>query len=326
MKPAFRAVVAATVVVAAGCSPSKTNIASVNGKEITNEQLADYMTKGPEAQGALRTLVVESMLQDEAAKQGVSVSDTEISNYLQARKDQLPPGQFEEEMAAAGTTDARIRRNARMDLLQRAIAMKGAKVSPESIKKEYDTDARNVYSRPEWVKVGTIVTKDKADALNAASALKQGADFVHTANQFTAPVAKQQLAPPQWIGIVKGGLIDDHHRPIGQIDPTIAAAIKATPQGQASAPMGIPKTPYQRLFYVEKRVPGGKLPLDEVKDDIAYSIAAGNNQIKSSMLEDLVKDAKIEVQADQFKGILGPDGHLRMAAPAQAQAQAPAQR
>lgn len=321
MKPAYRAAIVAAVVVAAGCSPSKTNIASVNGKQITNEQLADYMTKGPEAQAALRTLVVESMLEDEASKKGVSVSDPDISNYLQARKDQLPPGQFEEAMANEGTTDARIRRTARMDLLRRAIEMKDAKVSPESIQKEYDTDSQNTYSRPEWVQVGTIVTKDKADAVNAASALKQGAGFAETAMKFTLPEAKQQITQPQWIGIVKGALIDERHRPLDRIDPAIAAIIKKTAQGQTSPPIAFPKTPYQRLFYIVKRVPGGKLPLDEVKGDAAYSVAAANNQLKTTVLEDLVKEAKIEIQADQFKGIVGPDGHLRMSSPPQARAQ-----
>jgi parvulin-like peptidyl-prolyl isomerase len=319
MKPAYRAAIAAAVIVAAGCSPSKTNVATVNGKEISNQQLAEYMEKGPEAQAALRTLILESMLQDEAAKAGASVSDTDISNYLQARKDQVPPGRFEEAMASEGTTDARIRRDARIELLRRAIEIKDAKVSPESIKKQYDTDTQNVYSRPEWVQIGTIITKDKTDALNAADALKQGAGFPETATKFSVPQARQQSTQLQWIGIVKGGLVDERHRPISQLDPAITAAIKKTPQGQASAPIGIAKTAYQRLFYIAKRVPGGKIPLDEVKADIAYSIAASNNQLKTNTMDDLVKNAKIEIPSDQFKGILGPDGHLRTATQAPVQ-------
>jgi hypothetical protein len=63
-------------------------------------------------------------------------------------------------------------------------------------------------------------------------------------------------------------------------------------------------------------VPGGKIPEAELKTSIAYGIARKNGQIKEDLLQDIVKDAKVQVKMDQFKDLEKPEVLLPSANPA----------
>ncbi|HEY3414576.1 MAG TPA: peptidyl-prolyl cis-trans isomerase [Armatimonadota bacterium] len=310
MKPTFGAALFATVILTAGCSPSKKDLATVNGQKITEEQVSAYMMQGPEAKNALKSLIQEAVLVDQAKKDNVKVTDEEVNQYLQAQRDQYPPSILDELYAKAGATPARVQREAKKDLLRIGLEMQGAKVSDESIKKIYDADQNGMFTKPEWVQIGVMVAKDRGDADKAISSIKEGVDFQIVHGKFTAPEAKGQPFNYIWLGIHKGEIVNDQRKPLTGLSPAIKSAILKTKAGSAAPPIGTPGRPGMSVIYVKTRVPGGKLPLEEVKPQIAYGIAVQNNQTKQDAYPELIRNAKIEIAADQFKDLSKPESLL----------------
>jgi parvulin-like peptidyl-prolyl isomerase len=285
MNKAWWAGFGAAVLLAGGCSPSKQDVATVNGHEITQDALTARLIQTPEAKATLQKVILEQIILDAAAKKGIKITDDQVTQFLKVRKDQYPPGRFEEMNASAGQSEATMREDARTQLALQTLAMQGVKVSDESITKMYKENPDNVFTKPEWKQVGFIVTKDKADADKATSALKKSVDFDAVFNQFTIPLAKEQLKGFQWYGVLNGSVINEQHQPVANTQgilaiPAIAKAIKDTKAGAVSAPIALPSAPNapsqqpeRILLFVKSAVPGGKIPEAELKTSIAYGIA-----------------------------------------------------
>lgn len=318
MKNAWWAGLGVAVLVAAGCSPSKQDVATVNGHEITQDALAARLIQSPEAKGTLQRLILEQVILDAAAKKNISITEDQVTQFLQVLKAQYPPGRFEEVNSAAGRSDAIMREEARTQLALQALMMDGVKVSDESIEKRYKENPDHMFSKPEWKQVGFIVTKDKADAEKAIAAIKKTKNFEEVFNQFTIPAAKEQLKGMQWYGILNGSVVNEQRQPLATVQgvlglPAVQKAIKDTKQDAPSAPIALPNAPggpdqpERIVLFVKSDIPGGKIPLDELKPTIAYDIARKNNETKSDVLEKIVKDAKVNVKIEQFKDLEKPE-------------------
>lgn len=318
MKNAWWAGLGIAVLVAGGCSPSKQDVATVNGHEITQDALTARLIQTPEAKGTLQRLILEQVILDAAAKKNITISDEQVTQFLQVLKSQYPPGRFEEANNAAGRNDTMMREEARVQLALQALMMDGVKVSDESIEKRYKENPNHMFSKPEWKNVGFIVTKDKADADKALAALKKTNNFDEVFNQFTIPAAKEQLKGMQWFGILDGSVVNEQRQPLDTVQgvlglPAVQKAVKETKAGAASAPIALPSAPggaaqpERIILYVKSAVPGGKIPLDEMKSTIAYDVARSNNQTKQDVLEQIVKDAKVDVKIEQFKDLEKPE-------------------
>jgi hypothetical protein len=319
MNKAWWAGFGVAVLVAGGCSPSKQDVATVNGHEVTQDALMARMIQTPEAKATLQKVLLEQIILDAAAKKGIKITDEDVTQFLQIQKDQYPPGRFEEISSASGQSDAIMREDARTQLALQHLMMEGVKVSDESVAKTYKENPDNVFTKPRWKQIGFIVTKDKADAEKAAAAFKKSAEFNAVFDQFTIPAAKEQLKGLQWYGVVNDSVINEQRQPLTSVQgilsvPAVAKAIKETKQGALSAPIALPAMPGSSqtqperiLLYVKSDVPGGKIPLDELKTSIAYGVARKNNEIKTDVLSDIVKDAKISVKMEQFKDLEKPE-------------------
>jgi foldase protein PrsA len=342
MNKAWWAGVGVAVLVAAGCSPSKQDVATVNGHDITQDALTARMIQTPEAKATLQKVILEQIILDAAAKKNIKITDDDVTQFLQVLKAQYPPGRFEEMNAAAGRTDAIMREDARTQLAVQALMMNGVKVSDESIQKRYKENPNNMFTKPEWKQIGFIVTKDKADAEKAVAALKKSGNFDVVFDQFTIPAAKENLKGFQWYGVLNGTVVNEQRQPLESMQgvlgaPAVRKAIPQTKQGAVSAPISLPapaggaEQPERILLYVKSDVPGGKIPLEDLKTAIAYDIARENNQTKQDVLEQIVKDAKVDVKMEQFKDLEKPEVLLPSlgapnapGAPAPAPAPAPA--
>lgn len=307
MKFTFGAAALATIVLAAGCSPTKKDLVTIDGQKINDEQVSAYLMQGPEAKDALRSLMQESLLVEAAKKDNIKVTDADVNLYLQFQRDQYPPNSLDESFATKGATPARIQRDAKKVLLQMALEMQGATVSDDSIKKAYDADASGMFTKPEWVQIGVLVAKDRADADMAVKSLKDGVTFDIVHGKFSAPGAKGQGTNYQWVPIVKGNVVDGRRQPLQGLDPALKSALLKTKEATVSAPIASPGRPGVTLIYVKKRVPSGKIPLEEVKTEIAYEIARQNNQTKPAAFKELVDKAKIDIAVDQFKNLSKPE-------------------
>ena len=98
--------------------------ARVNGQDITHDQLVSTLnTFG--GQPILRQLITAAIIEQEAKRQGVTVSDAEVQKALEQTKQQLVtqsmmggrPGTFEEIAAREGITEGLVRWGTRQQLL-----------------------------------------------------------------------------------------------------------------------------------------------------------------------------------------------------------------
>lgn len=297
----------------AGCSPSKQNVANVNGKDITRDELTARLMQSPAAKAELRKMIIEHAVMDAAGKKGIQVTDQDVNNFLQIQRDQFPPGRFEESNVEKGITETMLRQDARTELVYQRLAMANAKVSDESVKKEYDKDEGGRYVKPEWRQVGFIIAKDKADADKAVAAVTQGADFGTVASKFNVPAAKTSFSGFQWFAVKNNALMSDQGQPAEAMAghpaavPAVRSAILKTAQGKPSAAIAVPGAPLYIVIFVKSVTPGGKMPMDQVKTLASIRVASENNQINPNVLQDILKDAKVDVKMDQFQDLERPE-------------------
>jgi len=61
------------------------------------------------------------------------------------------------------------------------------------------------------------------------------------------------------------------------------------------------------VVFVKSETKGGKFPLADVRNEIMWRIANENNQVKSDIIQELVKEAKVDVKMDQFQDLEKPE-------------------
>ncbi len=295
----------------AGCSPSKQTVATVNGKEITRDAFVDRMIQTPAAKQTLQTMLLEQIIVNSAEKKGIKITDEDVTRYLTYQRDRMPPGRFEEMQTASGRSEAVRREDARAELALRALALENVKVSDESIQKVYKENPGNAFVKPDWKQVGLLVTKDKADADKAIASIKKGADFAVVSKELSLPAARQETTEMHWFGVLADAVINEQGQPLDS--GPIADAIRKTAVNQVSEPVVMPgpegeaSAPERLLVFVKTEAKGGKIPLEDVRKDIVWSVANQNSEIKPTFLEDIVKEAKIEVKLDNFKDLEKPE-------------------
>jgi hypothetical protein len=307
MDKRFRLGVALLALAAAGCGESKRDAAVVNGEKITEDEFRALMLESPTAKNVMRDLILTRLIDQEARKQQITVTDQEIDGLLQFQRDRMPPGRFDEEIAKS-SSPASVRRATRRDIELRAMSMKGAKVTDAEIDKFYK-DHASAFVKPEWREVAFLVTKNATDAKKAIGLLKQGVDFLKVQQQFAAnPAVKaSKVAPYQWLAIQGNNITSEQQQPVN-LPPDVAKAIRTAAQGQVAGPVEL-KGMGSLVIHVRTVAKGGKIPLESVKSLIAYQIASTKNQVKPSeqIVRDILKTAKIDVKLERLKELSDPE-------------------
>ena len=139
---------------------------------------------------ALQLLVRSTWLDQEAARQGVEVKDKDVEKRVAEQRKQSFPNEkdWQEFLGQLGATQSDIAFDARQGLLEQKITEKitkdSQKVSEAEIKKYYDKNKKQ-FADPERRDLRIILTKDKAKADQAKSAIAGGASFKDTAKKFS---------------------------------------------------------------------------------------------------------------------------------------------
>ncbi len=172
----------------------------------------------------LNELINEKLLYVEAKQDTtIKVTDEEVEKYLdqqiESMKKQMGEKAFEENLKKEGLTEASLRRkyrkNVREQLYVQKLIEKKIKplvsVSPEEVKKFYETHLDSIPPKPDMVRIAHILirikpspevvseTKRKADALYKK--LKSGANFEDLASKYSDDL--QSAASGGDIGVVK---------------------------------------------------------------------------------------------------------------------------
>ena len=205
-------------------------VARINGQEIKKEQLLDQAEKlRSQFQGAaqaplnaqfyrdvLNTLVAQTLLQQEAKKEGITVSDAEVDQQIAALRSRFPDAEkFKQALASQGLSEERLRAEMhREGAVQKLVAAKvfsSVNITDAEAKAFYDKN-QDKMKQPPQVHVRHILVKvdpsatdaDKQKARTKAEDLLKraqgGEDFAKLASENSDdPGSKTQGGDLSWL-------------------------------------------------------------------------------------------------------------------------------
>ncbi len=161
-------------------------VATVNGEPITKDELfeAMYPQGGREA---LEQLITRKLIAQEAAREGLEVSDEELDEEIGNIIDESFQGQqeeFENVLEYYGISFDAFREDARLNLLVRKLAMSRIDTSEEEVREYFDAN-RSLFDLPEEVEARHILVETEAEAEEIVAQLEEGADFAELAGEYS---------------------------------------------------------------------------------------------------------------------------------------------
>jgi peptidyl-prolyl cis-trans isomerase C len=286
-------------------------VATVNGQNITKQQLQELFNAAIQASGAkigdlnsqqqlggytqlLQDLIMDKLVAEAASTE--KVSDADVDAELAKIKGQFPDDKaFQEQIAQAGMTPDKLKENIRTGL-QQSRWMKSQVKSPEitddQAKTFYESNIKE-FEQPETVKATHIlfmvepeapadVVKQKEEAAaKAAERAAAGEDFTKLAKELSEEPGASE----------SGG--DLGFFPKDRMVPEFADAAFAQKVGDISKPV---KTQFGwHVIKVTDKKAAGTVPFDQVKEQVV-SYLKSNNQREAvqAVLNKLKESAKIE--------------------------------
>ncbi len=255
-------------------------VASVNGKDISKEQLYDEMVKqaGPQM---LDSLITKELVNQEAEKANITITDQDLTQEVNEIKKQFPSEeQFNMMLAQSGMTMDQLKAELKTNAQIRKILGPQIKITEDEMKKYFD-EHKDSYATPEQVRASHILVKTKEEADAILKELQNGADF--------AKLAKEKSQDPG--SKDKGG--DLGFFPRGQMDPAFEEAAFGLNKGELS---GAVKSQYG--YHIIKTVDkkAATTPTyEEKKEDVRKELFDQKLSEKSNeWLTKIKSEAKIE--------------------------------
>lgn len=245
--------------------PESRPIATVNGEPITWQEFISRMkdtgsegynvldqTIDTNGQDILDQMISESLIRQAAKKAGIKVSSYEIDAELSMIQNQLGTS-YGEVLAQYGMTENALRTNIEMNFLAVKYSTKDLVITDEDLRRYFEEN-KDLYTRPEIVRVSHILVDTEEEAKQIAQQLKDGADFATLATEKSTDT----------MSAANGGDLDWFSR--GQmVEPFEKVAFSMRP-GQISEPV---KTDYgYHIIKMTDRKPAYEAVFDEVRYDV----------------------------------------------------------
>ncbi|HQA48733.1 MAG TPA: peptidylprolyl isomerase [Bacillota bacterium] len=200
---AVLAVILLTVALAGtSCSADKDAVAKVNGEAITKDQLYDAMVKQG-GQQALDMLIMEKIVEMEAKKQGVQVTDEDVDKEIDKMAEQYGDREtFEQIIGMYGYNMDGIKKDISMSLKIEELLRPSISITEEEMR-EYFEENKETFAVEEQVKASHILTETEEAAAEVKEKLDAGEDFAELAKQYSIDEANKNYGGD--LGIVKRG-------------------------------------------------------------------------------------------------------------------------
>jgi foldase protein PrsA len=229
-------------------------VATVNGESISKEDMYQAMY-GQIGSPTLDQLVVKLLVEQEAKKAGVSVSDAE----LQAEIQKLIDEQYgSEDMFAAtlqyyGMTREAFEDQWRTYLTAQKILKPTVSVSDQDIQAYFEAHHEEL-NQKESVTLRQIVTATKDEAAEVLKELRSGANFADLARQKSTDTVSRD----------NGGELGKIY--LGDLPSDVEAVVFALKVGEFSEPVQVDGG--FAVFNVTEKTEAREVTLDEVKDKV----------------------------------------------------------
>lgn len=311
----FLILVLCLAITLAGCNSAKTSktIAEVNGEKITQADFdklyavlkADYestqmvtldKSKDKEIIKNLETktydnLVLQKLIRQEVAKQGIKTDQKELDKNMKNIKDKKNAEKkdgFKSFLAETKFSEAGLREYLEIQQLDSKLRDKVAsdiKVNDADVRKYYDEN-KDQFNNPAGIQISHILVgkEDLALAEQIIGKLKQGADFASLAKEYSIDPGSK----------VNGGDLGTPVNATSNLVPEFLSAALALQPGQYT----IKPVKSQFGYHVIKagaRAEARLMTFDEVKDQLKIELEQQQkSQFYNSYLEKAKKNAKIK--------------------------------
>ena len=286
-------------------------VATVNGQPVSRSTFDTRLEQSPMGRQVLQQLVQETLIEQYAKSNNITVSDAEVNARENQIKANFPTGSWDEMLKARGLTEADVRSALREQLVLDKALTKDVTITPAQIQ-DYFNKNRSSFDKPEQVSARHILVPSLALANQIEADLKAGQSFADLAKKYsTDPGSKD-----------KGG--DLGMFPRGRMVAPFDKYAFSAPVGAISPPI---KSPFGfHIIQVESRTPGQKATLASATPQIVEALRQQQEApLIQPFLQGLQQKATIVVNDPQFAGLYPtPVAPAAAASPAASSAASPA--
>ncbi|HVA33670.1 MAG TPA: peptidylprolyl isomerase [Candidatus Baltobacteraceae bacterium] len=262
------------------------SVATVNGQPISRAAFEDKLEASPVARNTLQQMVQETLIEQYAKNNNITVTDAEIDKRESDLKANFPNGSWDEMLKARGLSEADVKSALREQIILDKALAKDVTITPAQIKQYFDKN-HAAFDKPEQVRARHILVPDLATANKIEAQLKAGKNFADLAKQYsTDPGSKD-----------KGGELGWFRR--GQMVPAFDKVAFSLPVGAISPPV---KSPFgYHIIQVEAKQPGQQATLANSSARIADMLRQQQEApLIQPFLQGLQQKATITVSDPRF--------------------------
>ncbi|MRN52431.1 foldase protein PrsA [Paenibacillus monticola] len=258
---------------------SKAAVASVNGTDITKQQLYDKLVEAG-GETTLQSLITTTLVDQEAKKANITVTDADVTAEIEDLKTQFGgEAALNSALEQSSMTIDDLKKQMPLQVQIRKILEPQVKITDADIKTYYDTN-KATYNTEEEVRASHILvaTKEEADAI--LKQLKDGADFAALAKEKSSDTGSKD----------NGGDLDFFKR--SDMDPDFSDAAFKLKVGETS---GAVKSQYgYHIIKVTDHKDAHNYTMEEKKADITKALISQKvSELSATWLQDLTTKSKI---------------------------------
>lgn len=243
------------VMLLAGCAGGSGYVAKVDG--ILQAELDDALREqyGTEV---LETLITNKMVELEAKKLGVTVSEDSIqSEYEELMESYGGEEALQEALEANGLTEKSVKENIRIYQLTKNVIATGIDITDEEVAQYFDNNKES-YGQQEEVVASEILLEDETTAKDVLKKLKAGEDFSELAKAYSIDSATSENGGD--IGTISRGQMDEAlEEVVFSLEKNSISDIVQTSEGY-------------HIIKVTDKVPAKEAVLENVKADVYATI------------------------------------------------------
>ena len=260
--------------------PSGNVVASVNGEKITKDELYQLLLEQAGQQG-LNLLIAQKIVDLEAKKQKITISEAEIEQALEKYYDYYGGEEsFTQIMAKSGTSLAEVKKNLISTMKVQKLLEPRIKVTEDEMKAFFEENKED-FAQEEQVKARHILVATEKEAQEIKDKLAKGEDFAALAKEYSIDDSTKN----------SGGQLGFFNR--GDMVSEFEKTAFTLPVGEISAPV---KTEYgYHLIKVEDKKEAADPDYEKSKADIKeYLFNQKLQQEYNPWLQEVSKDYEIK--------------------------------